>query len=113
MTFILKGIKASKFLGNYAKGTWFCRVKDCKMIATADELKDMDRIGELPWAKLGSDVCITITPLCPIHGVPLDYNQSEELIKLLLEADNSKQLALPMPKISPIHPHHPLEVCTL
>ncbi len=114
MSFVIKGVKATKFLGgNNSKGTWFCRVKECKMIASTDEVKNLDRIGEIPWGRFGSEVCVTITPLCPIHGVPLDYNASEELIKLFLEADNKKQLALPMPKIASAHPHHPLEVCTL
>jgi hypothetical protein len=113
MSFVIKGIKANKFLGSSSKGTWFCRVKECKMIASVEEMKHLDSIGELSWGRFGSEVCVTITPLCPIHGVPLDYNASEELIRLFLEVENQRQLALPMPRESSIHPHHPLEVCTL
>jgi hypothetical protein len=116
MSLIMKGIQAIKFLGGTG-GTWYCRVKGCKMVATVDELKRIDDVGELPWAKLGKGDCASITPLCPIHGVLLDFNTSTELVKAFIDEDKKQQLALPMPSLqgsTRLHPHHPLEnFCSL
>jgi hypothetical protein len=112
MSLILKGIQANKFFGG-EDGTWYCRVKGCKLIATVEELKHIDSIGELPWANVGNDTPALISPLCPIHGVLLDFNVSSELVRTFLKENNKTQLALPRPRTEFIHPHHPLEVCSL
>lgn len=98
---VLKGQKAMKIFG--APGTWYCPVKQCKLVGTTDEIEILDKSGELAWAKMSeADNSVSITPLCPFHGVPLDFHSSTDLVRAFV---SNKQLALPSPKPVQIGAH--------
>ena len=66
-----------KYFGNDG-GTWWCRFGECLYIFSADDIKDMDRNGEISWARPDKNQDIVL-PICPYHGSVLSHAENNQI----------------------------------
>lgn len=71
--------KMQKFFGEDS-GLWFCKMKNCLYMFSTKEIKDMDTSGKLSWCRPSKDK-ETIVPMCPHHGLELNYSPDIQTAK--------------------------------
>jgi len=67
--------EVNKFYGSL--GYWFCPVPDCTILLTTTAIKKMDSLAQIGWGILIT-VGTVAFPICPKHGVILEYDPAKE-----------------------------------
>ena len=57
------------------KGAWWCGLQGCDFVINVPDLKQEDLLEQISWAVV-SDKSAQAQPICPEHGVLLQYAEN-------------------------------------